>query len=125
MKNAIAWFEIPVTDFDRAKKFYSTLVGKELQEMPIGEGMRYAMFPVDDPQGIGGAISYVPGDMTPAKVGTLVYLNGGDDLSPMLSRAEAAGGRVVRPKTEISSEFGYYAIFEDTEGNLIGLHSMK
>lgn len=63
---------------------------------------------------------YVPGDK-----GTLVYLNGGDDLNTVLSKVETAGGKVAVPKTKITDEYGYFAIFIDTEGNKVGLHSSK
>jgi len=125
MKNALSWFEIPVTDYARAKKFYSALVGAELQEVPMGDEMQYAMFPLEEPMsGIGGAICRMEG-MTPSHAGSMVYLNGGDDLSAILSRVEPAGGKILQPKTAISPEFGFFATFEDTEGNRIGLHSMS
>ena len=67
----------------------------------------------------------VHGDGTaPSKSGTLVYLNGGDDLAVMLARVEPAGGTVAVPKTDIGSGFGFFAHFIDTEGNRVGLHSM-
>jgi predicted enzyme related to lactoylglutathione lyase len=52
-------------------------------------------------------------------------LNGGDDLAPMLSRVEQAGGSVVTPKTDIGNDFGFFAHFIDTEGNKVGLHSLQ
>jgi len=61
----------------------------------------------------------------PSQNGTMVYLNGGDDLAPLLARVAQAGGQVVVPKTEIGSDFGFFAHFVDTEGNKVGLHSMK
>ena len=74
--------------------------------------------------GIGGAI--VQGDgYVPSQKGTLVYLNGGKDLSVVLNRVENAGGEVVLPKTKINDEHGYFAIFLDCEGNKVALHSME
>jgi predicted enzyme related to lactoylglutathione lyase len=55
----------------------------------------------------------------------LVYLNGGKDLSVVLDRVEKAGGKIMLPKTKIDDEMGYYAIFNDCEGNKVGLHSME
>jgi predicted enzyme related to lactoylglutathione lyase len=77
-----------------------------------------------DHTAVGGAIVHGDGG-SPSTNGTLVYLNGGDDLSPMLGRVEEAGGTVVVPKTEIGNDFGFFAHFIDTEGNKVGLHSMN
>lgn len=77
-----------------------------------------------DPNAVGGAIVHGE-DGEPSRVGTLVYLNGGDDLAPMLARVVKVGGSVVVPKTEIGNDFGFFAHFTDTEGNRVGLHSMK
>ncbi|MBT9459205.1 MAG: VOC family protein [Burkholderiaceae bacterium] len=122
MANALNWFEIPVTNFERAKAFYEAVLGITIETMemgPITMGMLSS-----DPQAVGGAI--VQGDgSSPSQIGTLVYLNGGDDLAPMLARAEQAGGSVVVPKTDIGNDFGFFAHFLDTEGNKVGLHSMK
>ena len=60
-----------------------------------------------------------------APVGSLVYLNGNDDLSVMLGRVESAGGKILRGKTQISPDIGYMAVFEDSEGNRIALHSQN
>jgi predicted enzyme related to lactoylglutathione lyase len=123
MTNSINWFEIPVTDFGRAKKFYETLFSAELQTMEA-MGMTMAFLPADlQSGGIGGGI--VKGDgYEPSAKGSLVYLNGGDDLSAPLSRVEKAGGKIILPKTAIGKN-GFMAHFTDTEGNKVGLHSMK
>ncbi|MBS1772616.1 MAG: VOC family protein [Bacteroidetes bacterium] len=121
MTNAINWFEIPVTDFDRAKKFYGTLFNAEVQEMPHPE-YKYGMLPADMQNGVGGGIVQGPG-FEPSQTGSLIYLNGGDDLSGPLSRVEAAGGKVVLPKTSLGPN-GFMAHFIDTEGNKVALHSM-
>ena len=122
MTNAINWFEIPVTDFDRTKKFYSTLFNAEIQEMPHPE-YRYGMLPADMQNGVGGGIVQGPG-FEPSQTGSLVYLNGGDDLSQPLSRVEAAGGKIVLPKTSIGPN-GFMAHIIDSEGNKVALHSMN
>jgi predicted enzyme related to lactoylglutathione lyase len=123
MKNAINWFEIPVKNFDKAKKFYETIIGTEMQLMEA-MGMKSAFFPADmQTGGIGGCI--IKGDgYEPSAKGTLVYLNGGDDLSMPLSKVEAAGGKILMPKTAIG-ENGFMAHFSDTEGNKVAFHSMK
>jgi uncharacterized protein len=122
MTNAINWFEIPVTDFTRAKKFYETLYGAEIMEMPFPNG-KYGMLPSDMQNGVGGGIVQGEG-FEPSTKGTIVYLNGGDDLSTPLSKVEDAGGKILMPKTSIGGN-GFMAHFLDTEGNKIALHSMK
>lgn len=121
MSNAINWFELPANNFDRAVKFYSDILGSELQPMDTPE-MKMAFFPTTD-NGVGGCVTHGNGN-TPNEAGALVYLNGGDDLSTPLSRVESAGGEVVMPKTNIG-ENGFMAIFKDTEGNRVAFHSMN
>ena len=121
MSNAINWFELPSTNFDRAVKFYTEVIGADLQKMQM-EGVDMAFFPTEN-QGVGGCVIHGNGT-TPQADGTLVYLNGGDDLNAPLSRVEAAGGEVVMPKTSIG-ENGFMAIFMDSEGNRVAFHSMK
>jgi predicted enzyme related to lactoylglutathione lyase len=120
MLNAINWFEIPVSNLDRAAKFYGTILGAEIQaqDMPGGQ---MGFLPSED--GVGGAIIKGEG-YVPSQQGTLVYLNGGDDLNTVLNKVEGAGGKVLSPKTDIG-EYGFIAFFTDTEGNKVGLHSMK
>jgi predicted enzyme related to lactoylglutathione lyase len=122
MKNAINWFEIPVRNFNKAKKFYETILGAEMQLMEA-MGMKSAFFPAEmETGGIGGCIIQGEG-YEPSSKGSLVYLNGGDDLGIPLSKVEAAGGKILLPKTAIGHN-GFMAHFTDTEGNTIGLHSM-
>ena len=123
MANAINWFEIPATDFSRAKKFYETMLGIEIMEMPFPEG-KYGMFPADMQNGqVGGGLVQADG-FNPSQDGPVVYLNGGEDLSVPLSRVETAGGKIAMPKTSIGPN-GFMAFFLDTEGNKVALHSMK
>lgn len=122
MKNAINWFEIPVKNFERAKRFYSTLLGGEIIVMPHPE-FKYGMLPADMENGVGGGI--VEGDgYEPSDKGPLIYLNGGEDLSVPLAKVEKAGGKILLPKTSIGTN-GFMAHLMDTEGNKIALHSMK
>ena len=120
MANAINWFEIPASNFERAKKFYSAILDAELptQEM---YGTEMAFFPMEG-EGVGGSIC-AGENYKPSAEGTVPYLNGGNDLSTILNRVEAAGGTLITPKTKISDEIGYMAFFFDTEGNKIALHS--
>ena len=86
-------------------------------------GMKCAFFPADLQNGIGGCIMEAQG-YEPTDKGTIVYLNGGEDLSVALSKVEAAGGKIILPKTAIGPN-GFMAHFSDTEGNRVALHSMK
>jgi len=122
MANAINWFEIPAANHERAVKFYSQILGANLQPMEMA-GVKMAFLPADDGD-IGGAICSGEG-YKPSAEGTLVYLNAGEDLSAPLSKVEKAGGKVVMPKTKISDEIGYMAYIMDSEGNKIALHSPK
>lgn len=123
MAHAINWFEIPVKNFNRAKTFYETILGATMQPMEA-MGMKSAFFPADLRGGnIGGCIITGPG-YEPANKGSLVYLNGGNDLSVVLSKVEQAGGKIILPKTGIGPN-GFMAHFEDSEGNKVGLHSGK
>ncbi len=121
MKNAINWFEIPVKKIDLAKKFYEAIFEVDMQSM-TDNGMVVACFPADMESGaIGGCIIEGEG-YVPSNVGSLIYLNGGDDLSVPLSKVEAAGGKVLLPKTAIGNN-GFMAYFLDIDGNKVGLHS--
>jgi predicted enzyme related to lactoylglutathione lyase len=123
MKNAVNWFEIPVKNFDRAKMFYETVLDAEMHLMEA-MGMKSAFFPADlQSGGTGGCIIQGEG-YEPSSEGSLIYLNGGEDLSIPLSRVEAAGGRILMPKTAIGQN-GFMAHFSDTEGNKVAFHSMK
>jgi predicted enzyme related to lactoylglutathione lyase len=121
MHNAINWFEIPATDFERAKKFYSTIFDFQMPTN-VMSGYNMAFFQAE--KGIGGSVVQGNG-YTPSDTGTLVYLNAGEDLAIILARIDGAGGNVIVPKTLITPQIGYFAIFIDTEGNRIALHSMK
>lgn len=126
MQNAISWFEIPTTDINRAQKFYETIFNIEMipLEMP---SMKMRMFPLDDMMtGIGGTLVDSNGFHKPSLTeGPLIYLNANPDAQIILDRIEAAGGKITVPKTEISPEHGFMAVFIDTEGNRIALHSLQ
>ena len=122
MKNAVNWFEIPANDIDRAVKFYGTVLNTELQQQEM-MGTKMAFF-TNETEGVGGSICSGEG-YTPSANGAKIYLNGGEDLAEPLSRVEAAGGKVVLPKTKITDEIGYMATFIDSEGNSVSFHSPK
>jgi len=124
-KNAISWFEIPAIDLNRAQKFYETIFN--IQMVPLDTpNFQMRMFPIEDMMnGIGGAISKAEGFYQPSATdGTLVYLNANPDVQHVLDKIEAAGGKIIVPKTQISPEYGYMAVFIDTEGNRVALHSV-
>lgn len=124
MKNAISWFEIPATDLSRAQKFYEAIFGLSLTPLDL-PNIKMRMFPLEDQIGVGGAICDSGGFHKPSATdGPLIYLNGNPDLQLVLDRIEKAGGKIMVPKTEISPEYGYMAVFIDSEGNRIGLHSI-
>jgi hypothetical protein len=120
--NAVGWFEIPAIDFDRAKRFYSRILDFTMEEMTMA-GQRMGMFPADQEKGVGGAIVKAEG-YVPSAQGSLVYLDGGKDLSVILGRVKAAGGSIQAPKTDIGEGMGFFAMFLDSEGNKVGLYSM-
>ncbi len=123
MQPCISWFEIPTADFERGIQFYETVLGVTLKREDMGP-MRMAMFPKSDEDRVGGAVTYFEGGNPPGPTGTVVYLFAGDDLGVPLARVEAAGGQVLVPKTLITPEIGYFAVFKDSEGNHVGLFSM-
>ncbi|MBS1537473.1 MAG: VOC family protein [Bacteroidetes bacterium] len=120
MKNALNWFEIPVADFDRAVKFYGAILETQLYCSEMN-GSKMAFFPQED-KGVGGALIFGDG-YTPSSDGAVVYLNAGDDLSDILSRVEPNGGKILIPKMQITAEIGSIAVFLDTEGGKVALHS--
>jgi predicted enzyme related to lactoylglutathione lyase len=125
MKNAISWFELPATDLDRAQKFYETIL--DVRMIPLETpNIRMRMFPVEDPMtGIGGALALAPEFYKPSATdGPIVYLNANPDVQRVLDKVVAAGGKIIVPKTEISPEYGHMALFIDTEGNRVALHSV-
>lgn len=124
MKNAISWFEIPATDLARATQFYETIFEVKLSPLDL-PNIKMRMFPIDDMMGVGGAVVDSNGFHKPSSTeGPLIYLNGNPDVQNILDKVEAAGGRIMVPKTEISPEYGNMAVIIDTEGNRIGLHSI-
>ncbi len=123
MQHAISWFEIPSSNLERATKFYETIFGVQLIAMET-PNIRMRLFPLEDMSGIGGAVVDSGGFHKPSSTdGPLIYLNGNPDVQNILDKVEAAGGKIMVPKTEISPEYGHMTVIIDTEGNRIGLHS--
>ncbi len=123
MKNAINWFEIPVSDIKRAKSFYEAIFGIELFDLDIGDGLQMALFPAESGT-VGGALIqkeeyYNPSDL----YGPLLYLNANPDLQKVLDKVEGSGGKISIPKRLITEDNGYMAVIIDSEGNRVALHS--
>jgi len=130
--NAICWFEIYVDDMERAKKFYSAVLGVTFDDMAVPGGagdFKMSAFPADpDPEkmAVGGALVQMEGARGsggPPATSSIVYFPC-MDCSVEESRVEAAGGKVHKPKFSIG-EYGFCAICIDTEGNTFGLYSMQ
>ena len=120
--NPVNWFEIPVNDLDRAKKFYESVFGYALTLEEMGQA-KMAFFPmVNDAYGTTGNLMMMEGS-TPSRVGTLIYFSV-EDIEGTLGKVNANGGKTILPKTEIG-QYGFIAHFEDSEGNRVALHSMK
>ena len=123
MANVITWFEIPAKNFERACAFYSQVLGGDIHKMDSPRGLNYGFLPGFSQNEIGGAVVQGEG-YEPSGKGSVVYLNGGKDLSIALAKVEKAGGKILMPKTSIG-ENGFMAHFTDTEGNRVALHSMS
>ena len=119
-KNVVNWFEIPVADMPRAKKFYKSLLNVELQDLPM-PGMQLSSFPmVQGGEYATGALAQSENHV-PSTNGTTVFF-ACEDVSDQLGRVESLGGKVVVPKTSIG-EYGFIAHIMDSEGNKVALHS--
>ncbi|PST83800.1 VOC family protein [Pedobacter yulinensis] len=120
MNNLISIVEIPVTDFSRALKFYGSVLDVTIETTDMS-GTQMGVVPAAE-----GAVNLIlvkGPDYNPSATGAIIYLQAGADLQPVLRKVEAAGGKVMLPKTEISPEMGFFALFTDPEGNRLGLHS--
>lgn len=120
--NPVCWFEIYVDDIARAKAFYETVLQVELQPLPVDGIAMYAFDMSEQQVGAGGALIHVP-EVKAGNNSTVVYF-ACEDCAHEESRVVAAGGQVHRPKMSIGP-YGFVTLVIDTEGNLIGLHSMQ
>jgi predicted enzyme related to lactoylglutathione lyase len=120
--NPVIWFEIPVKDMERARKFYQAVFGYDLSVSHMGK-MSMAMFPMNQ-NTVGAAGSLVQAESyIPSHAGAILYFSV-EDIEGTLRMVSGQGGRMLMPKTGIG-EYGFIAHFEDTEGNRLALHSMK
>ena len=125
--NPVVWFEIYVQDMERARKFYETVFQCTLEPLAVPDavpgGTRMLAFPMTmDASGAAGMLVRMEG-VPSGGGGTMVYF-ACEDCAVEQSRVEAAGGQIHRPKFSIGP-YGHCALVQDTEGNMIGLHSMQ
>lgn len=120
MNSYISIFEIPATDISRAINFYKEILGVEIERMDFSE-VEMGLFAYQG-QMVTGVIMKGEG-YKPSANGVTIYLNGGDNLQTILDKVEGNGGKIIIPKTPHADEIGFFAIFHDSEGNKIGLHS--
>lgn len=127
MKNAISWFEIPVSNLSRAQTFYEVVLACSFRREAMGpsEG---AVFPYDEAAGgVGGALLCGPTAPTVAQgSGVLIYLDCGNSrVDTVLERVLGAGGTIAMPRTPLPPGLGYIAALFDLDGNKIGIHAMQ
>jgi uncharacterized protein len=122
--NVVGWFEIPVLDLERAIRFYETVFEVNVGRMELG-GEQMAFFPwIEKSMGAGGGLVFHPGKYKPSADGVLIYFTAfSGDVATELGRVEAAGGKVLEPKRQITPEIGYMGVCLDSEGNRIAIHS--
>ena len=118
-KHTMTHIEIPAPDLKKAMDFYLKVFGWETEIMPDGQ---YAMFKIGN-SGTGGGFD---ASTKPAaeKVGPGIVINV-EDISSKLEEIKRAGGKVTQQKTEIPGGYGFYARFEDTNGNHLQIYSAK
>lgn len=122
MNNPVHWFEIYVQDMPRAKAFYEATLGVALTKLDSGDLEMWAFPMQHGTSGSAGALVRMPGVPSGGN-STLVYFSC-TDCAVDAARAEKAGGRIFKPKFSIG-QWGHIALVFDTEGNMIGLHSMQ
>jgi uncharacterized protein len=118
MANTIVWADIPVTDLERARKFYGAVLQAEIETMP---GMESVALLPGEPGDVSADLALTE-NMKPGTDGTTIYLNSRGDPEGMLERAAAAGGKVLMPVTDMGEMIGFIGFFLDSEGNRIGVH---
>lgn len=121
MKNAVNWFEIPVTDMNRAQAFYEAVLACKLRREDLGD-KTLAVFPYDEPA-TGGCLQSGANRSAAAGSGIRIYLDCTPSLDAVLARIQAAGGTIVSPKFKLPDGMGVIAHMRDTEGNEVGLHA--
>ena len=122
MANPVGWFEIYVNDMPRAKAFYEAVFGRTLTSL-ASPGIEMWAFPMgEQTYGASGALVCMPG--FPAGGNSVLVYFSCADCAVEAAKAVQAGGKVQREKMSIG-QYGFIALVTDTEGNMIGLHSMQ
>ena len=125
--NALTWFEIPVTNMERARAFYETILNIKMETMEGGDPKEATVFFPRKPKTIMAKSGILSGALVKAKrlkpsaSGPLIYLNAYPSIQKVIDRVVPAGGRIVMAKTEIPA--GMIAVIKDTEGNQVALHA--
>jgi len=122
MNNPISWFEIYVQDMVRAKAFYESVFGVSLSRLDNPDIEMWAFPMRQDGYGASGSLVRMPGFPSGAN-SVLVYFHC-EDCAVEAARAAKAGGKIQKSKMSIGP-YGHIALVFDTEGNMIGLHSMQ
>lgn len=122
MNNPAVWFEIYVQDMDRARAFYEATLGVQLSRLEGADMDMWAFPMLADAPGASGALVRMPG--VPSGGNSVMIYFSCADCAIEAARAAQAGGRIEREKMSIG-QYGYIALVYDTEGNMIGLHSMQ
>ena len=116
----VVWFELPVSDLDRATAFYETAFATKLRTDERFPNL--AMFTRQFETAVTGAL-IVDNSHKPSADGAIVYLNCDGDLDGVLKRAQAAGGKVLQEVAQLPGSMGWIAQFRDLDGNRVGLHA--
>lgn len=119
-KSIVNWFEIPVTDMQKARSLYEAMLDMKLPVSDFG-GVPHAVLSNSDHSCTSGALISDPARPPVRGSGTVIYLHATDGVSRCVARAVEAGAKVVQPRTEIGPH-GAIALIEDLDGNVIGLH---
>lgn len=125
--NVLTWFEIPVSDIDRARKFYETIL--DIEMVKRSDGNDEAVFFPFNPDVIQATSGRITGVLSkternsPSGNGTVVYINASPGIQTVLDKVEQAGGKIIVPKIKIPA--GFIAVIVDTEGNKVGLHAER
>ena len=121
-RNPVGWFEIYVQDMDRAKTFYAKTLEVTFEKLE-SPGAELWAFPMNmDAPGAAGSLVKMEGKDS-GSGGTIIYFSCAD-CAVEAGRAAQHGGKVVKEKFSIG-EYGFIAFIQDTEGNMIGLHSIQ
>jgi len=120
MNSYVSIIEIPATDISRAIDFYQAIFDITIEKLEF-PGMEMGILPYEN-QVVTATIVKGEG-YEPSAKGITTYLNGGNNLQTILDKVEDSGGKIITPKTPHADESGFFALFQDTEGNKLGLHS--